>query len=275
MMLALREWRHYLKGAKQQFEIWSDHRNLTYFKQPQTVQPRQARWFLELADFDFTLHHRPGRLMAKADALSRRSDHDQGNEHNKDITLLKPELFRAQIFDFSGQEHTLVKQIKKLDVEPEIVNAVENEEEGWCEEGGLYLYKDRVYVPESVMRERILSQYHDTVLAGHPGQLKTRDLIERNFYWKTIKQDVAKYVSGCETCQRTKVNHGKKAAPLYPNSIPKGPWETISMDLIGPLPESQGYDSILNVVDRFSKEMVAIPCHTTLTAEGCARLLME
>ena len=29
MMLALREWRHYLKGAKQQFEIWSDHRNLT------------------------------------------------------------------------------------------------------------------------------------------------------------------------------------------------------------------------------------------------------
>jgi len=82
-------------------------------------------------------------------------------------------------------------------------------------------------------------------------------------------------VSGCETCQRTKIDHGKKTAPLYTNSIPEGPWETISMDLIGPLPESQGYDSILNVVDRFSKEMVAIPCHTTLTAEGCARLLME
>ena len=213
--------------------------------------------------------------MAKADALSQRSDHDQGNEHNKDITLLKPELFRVQIFDFSGQEHTLVKQIKKLSVEPEIINTVENEEEGWCEEGGLYLFKDRVYVPESVMRERILSQYYETALAGQPGQLKMQDLIERNFYWKTIKQDVAKYVSGCETCQRTKVDHGKKAAPLYPNSIPEGPWETISMDLIGPLPESQGYDSILNVVDRFSKEMVAIPCHTTLTAEGCARLLME
>ena len=68
--------------------------------------------------------------MAKADALSRRSDHDQGHEHNKEITLLKPELCHAQIFDFSGQEHNLVKQIKKLDVEPEIILADENEEEG-------------------------------------------------------------------------------------------------------------------------------------------------
>jgi len=107
--------------------------------------------------------------MANADALSQSTDHDQGNKHNKDITLLKPELFRTQIFDFSGQEYTLVTPIKKLSVEPEIVNTVENEEEGWCEEGGLYLFKDRDYVPESVRHERILSQYHDTVLAGHPG----------------------------------------------------------------------------------------------------------
>ena len=31
IMCALESWRHYLEGAKVQFEIWTDHRNLQYF----------------------------------------------------------------------------------------------------------------------------------------------------------------------------------------------------------------------------------------------------
>ena len=161
--------------------------------------------------------------MAKADVLSLRSDHDQGESHNQNITLLKPEYFRVSIFDFTGQEQLVVKKIKKLPIDPEISQALEDEEDGWCEENGLVLFKDRVYVPLLVVRKQILSQYHDNILAGHPGQQKMCDLIERNFYWPEIKDDVAKYVSGCETCQQTKVRHGKCAAPLHPYNIPKGP----------------------------------------------------
>ena len=47
------------------------------------------------------------------------------------------------------------------------------------------------------------------------------------------------------------------------------------MDLIGPLPESQGRDAILVVVDRFSKQLHAIPTSTTLSAEDTARLLRD
>ena len=47
------------------------------------------------------------------------------------------------------------------------------------------------------------------------------------------------------------------------------------MDLIGPLPESQGKDAILVVVDRFSKQMHAIPTSTSLNAEDMARLLKD
>jgi hypothetical protein len=43
IMQALEEWRHLLMGAKHPVEIWSDHRNLTYFKQPQKFNRRQAR----------------------------------------------------------------------------------------------------------------------------------------------------------------------------------------------------------------------------------------
>ena len=34
---ALKEWRHYLLGASQPFEVWTDHANLTYFKAPQKL----------------------------------------------------------------------------------------------------------------------------------------------------------------------------------------------------------------------------------------------
>ena len=47
------------------------------------------------------------------------------------------------------------------------------------------------------------------------------------------------------------------------------------MDLIGPLPVSQEKDAILVVVDRFSKQVHAIPTITSLTAQGTAALLRD
>ncbi|THH07470.1 hypothetical protein EW145_g3348 [Phellinidium pouzarii] len=41
---ALKEWHHYLLGAKQPFEVWTDHANLTYFRSPQKLNRQQARW---------------------------------------------------------------------------------------------------------------------------------------------------------------------------------------------------------------------------------------
>ena len=37
IMEALAEWRHLLLGARQTFEIWMDHQNLQYFRQPQKL----------------------------------------------------------------------------------------------------------------------------------------------------------------------------------------------------------------------------------------------
>ena len=42
VMRALGEWRQYLLGAKQVFEIWTDHKNLEYFRLPQKLNRRQA-----------------------------------------------------------------------------------------------------------------------------------------------------------------------------------------------------------------------------------------
>ena len=88
IMRALEEWRHFLEGAQLQFEIWTDHKNLEYFRTSKKLNRRQAQWSLYLSRFDFTLHHRPGQSMGKADMLSRRSDHGLGAGDNENMTLL-------------------------------------------------------------------------------------------------------------------------------------------------------------------------------------------
>ena len=71
VMLALDEWRQYLLGAKLPFEIWTDHKNLEYFQQPQKLNWRQARWTSKMQEYKFTMHHKLGSQMTKADLLSR------------------------------------------------------------------------------------------------------------------------------------------------------------------------------------------------------------
>jgi len=70
----LEAWRHYLEGAKVEFKIWMDHKNLQYFMSNQKLNHRQARWALYLSRFNFSLKHVVGKSMGKADGLSRRPD---------------------------------------------------------------------------------------------------------------------------------------------------------------------------------------------------------
>ena len=42
IMTCLEEWRHYVFSAMDRFEVWSDHKNLKDFRQPQKINRRQA-----------------------------------------------------------------------------------------------------------------------------------------------------------------------------------------------------------------------------------------
>ena len=84
---------------------------------------------------------------------------------------------------------------------------------------------------------------------GHTGIDKTLELMTRNYWWLGMKKDIQKYIASCNTCQTVKPGQQAKAAPLHLNKIPEGPWQIISMDMMGPLPESKGFNTILVVVD--------------------------
>jgi len=151
--------------------------------------------------------------------------------------------------------------------------AVEQQEEGWRKDGKVLLWRERVYVPDSItLREEIITKHHDSELAGHPGYTKTYELITRNYWWPRILEDIKRYVAGCERCQVTKPNRQPKQNHLHPNEVPRNPWEIISIDLIGLLPESAGYDGILVIVDCFSKMARYIPINMNITAQGVAKI---
>src|SRR5271170_6204780 len=90
---ALEEWRHYIQGSPHTMTVYSDHANLGYFKLPQTLSPRQARWALYISEFDMKLVHIPGPKNVLADALSRRPDLCPDEPDNRDIIVLPEHLF--------------------------------------------------------------------------------------------------------------------------------------------------------------------------------------
>lgn len=83
------------------------------------------------------------------------------------------------------------------------------------------------------------------------------------------------YVDTCNVCNHMKTFPAKPQGPLKPNEIPEGPWQVMTTNMIVSLPKSQGFDSILIVVDHFTKQAYFTPCHETLTAEGAAELYIR
>src|SRR5882724_1322440 len=92
---ALKIWCHYLEGSPHPVEIWSNHKNLEYFRSAQSLNCRQARWSLFLSCFQFTISHHAGTLN-RADHLTQRSDHQEGVEFdNLNTMVLHPSIFRV------------------------------------------------------------------------------------------------------------------------------------------------------------------------------------
>jgi hypothetical protein len=127
----------------------------------------------------------------------------------------------------------------------------------------LLIGKEETEVEESD-KGKIIQEYHDSPTVGHPGVKKTLDLIRRRkLSWKGIWRDVQLYVKGCLICQKVKPKIGPSSDPLHPLPIANGPWEIISWDLIGPLPESWTYNAIITMVDTKTKAVKLEPGNIT------------
>ena len=218
IMRALSEWRKYLHGSPTPFEIFSDHKNLQYFMKNQKLNRRQARWSLELSEFNFNLIHKPGSSMICSDALSRRPDYDTGSDDNDNITLLSPSYIRHS--SISYEPNSIVENIRLHSSINEETFSKNSPLPGWSFSNGLTTWHNRIVVPNvDSLRERIIKENHDSITAGHPGRTKTIELIQRDYWWPTITKDCHAYVDGCPICQRTKPLRQKPLGLLCPNEV--------------------------------------------------------
>ncbi len=103
------------------------------------------------------------------------------------------------------------------------------------------------------MRDTLLKECHDGLLAGHGGAKRTTTFLKKSYYWPNLKECVDEYVKTCLTCQQNRTLNKKQASLLQPLPIPEGLWESVSMDFMVSLPPLKGFDAIMVVVDRFSK----------------------
>ena len=71
IILALEDWRRYVKGSRQWAKILTEHNNLVPFMTKKKLNERQVRWKHFLSQFDFKIEYRPGKEGGKPDALAR------------------------------------------------------------------------------------------------------------------------------------------------------------------------------------------------------------
>ncbi|MBW0483856.1 hypothetical protein O181_023571 [Austropuccinia psidii MF-1] len=186
---------------------------------------------------------------------------------------IKVEIF-SDLFDKIQKEVWQDKDYKEILKQLERGESVPHYSRGT--QAKLLLFKDRVVIPRNEeLQLNILQRHHDSPFAGHPGQEKTLKVIKRDFYWAGMNKFIKDYVSSCQQCSRNKKIHHKKFGLLKSLQIPSGPWNSLSMDFITQFPLSNNFDSILVVVDRFSKMAILIPTNVTITALDLAQIIIS
>ena len=230
IMRALEEWRSTLISTTEPFEIWTDHRNLVYYRDPQKLTRKQVGWSAKLQDYNFVIRHISGKANRMPDGLLRPGEGDDEKKEPEKQTLLPKDVFIQSVIEM-----------------------------------------DNVGEFEQVMQE-----VHDAPVAGHPGITRTMAALKRRkFDMPKLLDHVKQYIGGCYQCQKTKPRNAKVNAPIEPTPIPTEPWEAISWDLIGPLPESNGYDAIMTVDCMLTKKARFVPTTISLDSEGAAKLMRD
>lgn len=116
---------------------------------------------------------------------------------------------------------------------------------------------------------------HDSPVGGHAGYEKTYQQAKRYLYWKGMKKNIKGYIKQCRVCQQKKYETMLPARLLQPLPIPLKPWTDISLDFIEGLPNSQGFNVILVVVDRLTKYNHFAPLKHPYTAKTVAQTFMQ
>lgn len=208
----------------------------------QITTPSQHKWLAKLLGYDYKIEYRLGSLNLVPDAVSLRHE------------VCAIQTISAPIFDCVHH----IDQACNRDPEAQlIISSIQQgtpTKKGFTFINNRLYYKDKIFVPQSSeWRSKLLFEFHSSLQAGHSGYLRTFMRLSRNFTWPKMRKDTKTFIAACDQCQRQSYETIRPPGLLQPLPIPEEAWVDVSMEFIDGLPNSQGKNAILVVIDRLAK----------------------
>nr|CAX83701.1 pol polyprotei [Schistosoma japonicum] len=256
--LTIKHFRHMLEGRE--FTVYTDHKPLTNALKAKAdkYSPREVRHLDYISQFTSDIRHVKGQDNQAADALSRLEMNVM-----QQSTINVETLRDSQENDLELQNQLSTKSSSlKLKQLPSPME-------------GVLIYCDttkavpRPFVPKN-MRRLVFGNFHSL---SHPGVKSSIKLINAKYIWPNLQKDVLKRVRECSACQQSKVNrHTNSPIASFPQ--PDARFAHVHIDLVGPLPRSNGFTYLFTCIDKFTRFPIAVPI-TNITAETVAKAFMQ
>ena len=272
---AIKYFRYFLEGRA--FKIVTDHKPLVYafLQRSEKASPRQQRQLSYISQFSTTIEHLPGSENVVADTLSRASpvpDPRQPNEHVDAVShcalrvesiLLPTQISLSELAEAQQLEPELLQSCTSSKSSLNVKKIVWGAEKTsvYCDLAGDTL---RPVVP-TVLRKRIFDIFHTP---AHPSAKLSNRVISQKYVWPSMHKDITKWAKSCLDCQRSKVTRHTILRPAH-FVAPESRFRHVHMDIVGPLPEYEGYRYLLTIVDRFSRWPEAIPLRNIESSTVC------
>ena len=207
---------HYYLCGQPSFTVITDHCLLQWIKRMQPKNQMIQRWICELQGYSFTVSHRAGKPNGNADALSRcpiSSNLDESENCSKswDIAVLDA----VDISDKQDSDRD-IKELKDFLADWTMPSNLDGRRKIECFSANYFLENDVLYhcwtpkiygnlcrtrkqlVVPLTERGKILVHCHEE--QDHPGFMRTYSKIRENYFWVSMKKDIARHCKNCKGC---------------------------------------------------------------------------